>query len=123
LKDFNCILLVVFAFVNYYSLPIYTAFFKPWIPSLPANRISGIESYFVFTERLEPCNDLTGCSYEISVILLITLIGKQLVNAIIEILAIKVFNFWNYLYYHRDELDNNGGKRKDIERSTSITGI
>ena len=97
---------LVFAFVNYYSYPIYTAFFKPWIPSLPVNRISGVDSYFVFTERLEPCNDLTGCSYEISVILLITLIGKQLVNSIIEILATKLINFGYYLYYHSDEIES-----------------
>ncbi len=115
-------LFVVFAFVNYYSFPIYTAFFKPWISSLPANQISGTESYFVFTERLEPCNDLTGCSYEISVILLITLIGKQLVNSIIEILGTKIINFFNYLYYHRYELNNNNQEKKD-KSFTVTTGI
>lgn len=82
------------------------AFFKPWIPSVPTNKISGTESYFVFTERLEPCNDLTGCSYEISVILLITLIGKQFVNALIEKLATKISNLFSYFNYHRRELYN-----------------
>ncbi|CAF4404859.1 unnamed protein product, partial [Adineta steineri] len=85
-SDFDASLtlkLFIFAFVNYYSVPIYIAFFKPWISSLPTNKASGTQSYFIFTEKLEPCNDLTGCSYEISVILLITLIGKQLVNSII----------------------------------------
>ena len=42
-------------------------------------------------------------------ILLITLIGKQLVNSIIEILATKILNFLNYIYYHRNELDRNNG--------------
>jgi len=110
--EFFRLYFIVFAFVNYYSVPIYTAFFKPWIPSLPANKISGTESYFVFTERLESCNDLTGCSYEISVILLITLIGKQLVNSIIEILATKILNFFNYLYYHTYELDKNNEQQR-----------
>jgi hypothetical protein len=109
-----------FAFVNYYSVPIYIAFFKPWIPSLPGNKISGTESYFVFTEKLEPCNDLTGCSYEISVILLITLIGKQLVNSIIEILATKVLNLFNYYYYHKNELDQ---RKINIEQQRSFTSI
>ena len=101
---------IVFAFVNYYSYPIYTAFFKPWISSLPNNQIAGTDLYFIFKEKLEPCNDLTGCSYEISVILLITLIGKQLVNAFVEILAIKLANFVNYLYYHRYELNERIGR-------------
>jgi len=112
---------IVFAFVNYYSVPIYIAFFKPWIPSLPVNKISGTESYFVFTERLEPCNDLTGCSYEISVILLITLIGKQLVNSIIEILGTKILNLFNYFHYHKTELDYDDQEKK--RSFTSITGI
>ncbi|CAF1367665.1 unnamed protein product [Rotaria sp. Silwood1] len=114
--------LFIFAFVNYYSVPIYAAFFKPWIPSLPANKISGTVSYFVFTEKLEPCNDLTGCSYEISVILLITLIGKQLVNALIEILTTKILNLLNYFHYHKNELDNNNNQEKeDIEQQKSFT--
>lgn len=106
---------VVFAFANYYSVPIYIAFFKPWIPSLPGNQITGAKSYFVFTEKLEPCNDLTGCSYEISVILLITMIGKQLVNAMIEILTTKFLNLMNYLQYHRRELNS--------QRQTSFLSI
>ncbi|CAF1152640.1 unnamed protein product [Rotaria sordida] len=116
--------LFIFAFVNYYSVPIYAAFFKPWISSLPTNKISGTVSYFVFTEKLEPCNDLTGCSYEISVILLITLIGKQLVNALIEILTIKILNFLNYFHYHKNELDNNNNnnqEKEDIEQQKSFT--
>ncbi|UJR13801.1 hypothetical protein I4U23_000811 [Adineta vaga] len=107
--------LFIFAFANYYSVPIYIAFFKPWIPSLPGNQITGAKSYFVFTERLEPCNDLTGCSYEISVILLITLIGKQSVNAIIEIITTKLSNSITYFHYHKTELNR--------QRSfTSLTG-
>ncbi|CAF0755683.1 unnamed protein product [Adineta ricciae] len=120
-SDFDASLtlkLFIFAFVNYYSVPIYIAFFKPWIPSLPGNEIAGVKSYFVFTEKLEPCNDLTGCSYEISVILLITLIGKQLVNAMIEILTTKFLNLINYLQYHRRELNS-----KRQRSFLSINGI
>ncbi|CAF1244352.1 unnamed protein product [Adineta steineri] len=121
-SDFDASLtlkLFIFAFVNYYSVPIYIAFFKPWISSLPTNKASGTQSYFIFTEKLEPCNDLTGCSYEISVILLITLIGKQLVNSIIEILATKILNFFKYLYYHRRELD----KKTNIQLQKSFTSL
>ena len=74
---------------------------------------SNLQYRFVFTERLEPCNDLTESSYEISVILLITLIGKQLVNSVIEILATKIVNFFNYLYYHSYEIDQIKKKNKD----------
>lgn len=117
------LIILVFAFVNYYSVPIYVAFFKPWIPSLPTNKISSTDSYFVFTERLEPCNDITRCSYEISVILLITLIGKQSINALIELSTTKILNVLNYFYYHKNELTKSNPAKEQFEEEKSKMSI
>ncbi|CAF1577938.1 unnamed protein product, partial [Didymodactylos carnosus] len=96
--------LFIFAFINYYGTIIYTAFFKPLISNYPG---PGTDTNLVFTEQLETCGELTGCAYEVTISLLITLIGKQLANTIVEYFDTKITNILVYFRYHKNELSKN----------------
>lgn len=89
----------VFQFVNYYSSLFYIAFLKGKFVGYPSkyNRI--------FTFRQEECNP-GGCLMELCMQLVIIMVGKQAVNAIVEMLipylkrTIKELN-QNYGWYKR----------------------
>ncbi|XP_062141320.1 anoctamin-6 isoform X2 [Drosophila sulfurigaster albostrigata] len=85
----------VFQFVNYYSSLFYIAFFKGKFVGYPSkyNRI--------FSFRQEECNP-GGCLMELCVQLVIIMVGKQAVNAIVEMLI-------PYLMRTAKELNQNYG--------------
>ena len=85
-----------FQFVNYYSTLFYIAFFKDTLtgyPGKPNEIIIGDGRY-----RWAGCDG--GCSYELAVQLIITMVGKQLYNNFLEIIMpwlIKMYKKWSTL--------------------------
>ncbi|XP_017853044.1 anoctamin-1 [Drosophila busckii] len=84
----------VFEFVNYYSSLFYIAFLKGKFVGYPAkyNRILGF--------RQEECNP-GGCLMELCMQLIIIMVGKQAVNAIVEMLIpylMRTFKEFSYRY-------------------------
>lgn len=91
----------LFQFVNYYSSIFYIAYLKGKFVGYPAkyNRI--------FNLRQEECSP-GGCLMELCIQLVIIMIGKQAVNAILEMLIpflYKTFNTVRNKMYKTDESD------------------
>ncbi|XP_062988335.1 anoctamin-7 [Elgaria multicarinata webbii] len=78
----------VFEFINFYSSPIYIAFFKGRFVGYPGhyNKLLGI--------RNEDCGP-GGCLIELAQELLIIMVGKQVINNIQEILIPKLKTWWH----------------------------
>ncbi|XP_059806917.1 anoctamin-7-like isoform X1 [Hypanus sabinus] len=77
----------VFQFVNFYSSPIYIAFFKGRFVGYPGNYES------LFGIRNEACG-AGGCLIELAQELLIIMVGKQLINNIQEFVIPKLKRWW-----------------------------
>ncbi|KAM9316467.1 anoctamin-7 [Gastrophryne carolinensis] len=78
----------IFEFVNYYSTPIYIAFLK--------GRFVGYPGHYtrLFQFRNEDCNP-GGCLIELAQQLLIIMVGKQVLNNIMECVCPKLSIWWN----------------------------
>lgn len=78
----------VFEFVNFYSSPIYIAFFK--------GRFVGYPGHYktLMGMRNEDC-DPGGCLIELAQEMLIIMVGKQIINNIQELLVPKLKSWWN----------------------------
>ncbi|CAF0918307.1 unnamed protein product [Rotaria sordida] len=68
----------IFEFINFYSSLFYVAFFKGRSSSYPSTY--GAQRTNDFTEQCDPA----GCMVELSIQLLIIMVGKQIVNTVIE---------------------------------------
>ncbi|KAK7582131.1 hypothetical protein V9T40_013576 [Parthenolecanium corni] len=78
----------LFEFVNYYSSIIYIAFFKGKFTGSPSH-------YFrFFHHRQEECG-LGGCLTELCIQLAIIMVGKQVFNAVLEIVHPIFYRWWN----------------------------
>ncbi|MBN3298497.1 ANO7 protein, partial [Amia calva] len=77
----------VFQFINFYSSPVYIAFFKGRFVGYPGNyhTLLGI--------RNEDCG-AGGCLIELAQELLVIMVGKQLINNIQEFICPKVKSWW-----------------------------
>ncbi|XP_075425668.1 anoctamin-7 isoform X2 [Ascaphus truei] len=77
----------LFQFVNYYSTPIYIAFFK--------GRFVGYPGHYntLFRIRNEDC-DPGGCLIELAQEMLVIMVGKQILNNITEFVIPKVQLWW-----------------------------
>ncbi|CRK98840.1 CLUMA_CG011990, isoform A [Clunio marinus] len=89
----------LFQFINYYSSLFYIAFIKGKWPGTPAkyNRVFGL--------RQEECSP-GGCLMELFIQLAIIMIGKQALNALIEMalpLMMKKYNKFMFGYRQKDE--------------------
>ncbi|XP_007443076.1 anoctamin-7-like [Python bivittatus] len=78
----------VFEFINFYSSPIYIAFFKGKFVGYPGHydKLLGI--------RNEDCGP-GGCLIELAQELLVIMVGKQIINNIQEILIPKLKTWWH----------------------------
>ncbi|XP_054839763.1 anoctamin-7 [Eublepharis macularius] len=83
----------VFEFVNFYSSPIYIAFFKGRFVGYPGhyNKLLGM--------RNEDCGP-GGCLIELAQELLVIMVGKQIINNVQEILIPKVKTWWHRRNLH-----------------------
>ncbi|KYO24816.1 anoctamin-7 [Alligator mississippiensis] len=77
----------IFQFVNFYSSPIYIAFFK--------GRFVGYPGHYgtLFSVRNEECGP-GGCLIELAQELLVIMVGKQMINNVQEIVLPKLKGWW-----------------------------
>nr|CAB3221917.1 anoctamin-5 [Phallusia mammillata] len=75
-----------FQFVNFYSYLFYVAFFKQTFAGYPANY-----TYLFGEFRWDEC-DAGGCMYELSIQLIIIMLGKQIWNNVIELMMPWMIN-------------------------------
>ncbi|XP_071352161.1 anoctamin-7 isoform X2 [Trachinotus anak] len=86
-EDMFVLKVFIFQFVNFYSSPVYIAFFK--------GRFVGYPGHFntLFGVRNEDCG-AGGCLIELAQELLIIMVGKQLINNIQEFIFPKLRSWW-----------------------------
>ncbi|KAL4605003.1 anoctamin-7 [Arapaima gigas] len=77
----------IFQFVNFYSSPIYIAFFKGRFVGYPGNY------HTFFGIRNEDCG-VGGCLIELAQELLVIMVGKQIINNIQEFVFPKLRTWW-----------------------------
>ncbi|XP_029025968.1 anoctamin-7 [Betta splendens] len=86
-EDMFILKVFIFQFVNFYSSPIYIAFFKGRFVGYPGNY------YTLFGVRNEDCG-AGGCLIELAQEMLVIMVGKQLINNIQEFLVPKFRSWW-----------------------------
>ncbi|XP_029373757.1 anoctamin-7 isoform X2 [Echeneis naucrates] len=86
-EDMLILKVFIFQFVNFYSSPVYIAFFK--------GRFVGYPGYFntLFGVRIEDCGP-GGCLIELAQELLVIMVGKQLINNVQEFIFPKLRTWW-----------------------------
>nr|XP_013795138.1 PREDICTED: anoctamin-7 isoform X2 [Apteryx mantelli mantelli] len=94
----------VFQFVNFYSSPIYIAFFKGKFVGYPGNYVNFLGV------RNEECSP-GGCLIELAQELLIIMVGKQIINNMQEVVIPKLKCWWQ-----KHRLDSS--KKLDKERES-----
>ncbi|XP_034096595.1 anoctamin-7 [Gymnodraco acuticeps] len=114
-EDMYILKVFIFQFINFYSSPVYIAFFKGRFVGYPGNynTLLGI--------RNEDCG-AGGCLIELAQELLIIMVGKQLINNIQEFLLPKLKSWWQKrnrsprLKEQKGEKDEEGKGEKDEEQ-------
>ncbi|KAG9348203.1 hypothetical protein JZ751_001938 [Albula glossodonta] len=99
----------VFQFVNFYSSPVYIAFFKGRFVGYPGNyhTLLGI--------RNEDCG-AGGCLIELAQELLVIMVGKQVINNVQEFVCPKLKSWWQKRKFQhsnesdKEDIDQDGGK-------------
>ncbi|KAM6932944.1 anoctamin-7 [Xenentodon cancila] len=86
-EDMFILKVFIFQFVNFYSSPVYIAFFKGRFVGYPGNYNT------LFGVRNEDCG-AGGCLIELAQELLVIMVGKQLVNNIQEFISPKLKSWW-----------------------------
>ncbi|KAM6970142.1 anoctamin-7 [Aplochiton taeniatus] len=86
-EDMFILKVFVFQFVNFYSSPVYIAFFKGRFVGYPGNY------YTIFGIRNEDCG-AGGCLIELAQELLVIMVGKQVINNIQEFVCPKLKTWW-----------------------------
>lgn len=86
----------LFQFVNFYASIFYIAFIKPWFANPP-----GTASYKIGKYKTEEC-EASGCLAELSIQLLVILVGKQVINNLFEVGMVKFWTYFRRLLVHRN---------------------
>uniref|UniRef100_A0A3Q3WCA1 Anoctamin n=1 Tax=Mola mola TaxID=94237 RepID=A0A3Q3WCA1_MOLML len=86
-EDMFILKVFIFQFVNFYSSPVYIAFFKGRFIGYPGNYNS------LFGVRNEDCG-AGGCLIELAQELLVIMVGKQLINNVQEFICPKLKSWW-----------------------------
>uniref|UniRef100_A0A3P8YNZ6 Anoctamin n=1 Tax=Esox lucius TaxID=8010 RepID=A0A3P8YNZ6_ESOLU len=86
-EDMFILKVFIFQFVNFYSSPVYIAFFKGRFVGFPGNY------YTLLGIRNEDCG-AGGCLIELAQELLVIMVGKQLINNIQEFIVPKMKSWW-----------------------------
>ncbi|XP_051933320.1 anoctamin-7 [Hippocampus zosterae] len=86
-EDMFILKVFVFQFVNFYSSPVYIAFFKGRFVGYPGKYVT------LFGVRNEDCG-AGGCLIELAQELLVIMVGKQLINNIQEFIWPKLRAWW-----------------------------
>ncbi|KAL7831981.1 hypothetical protein AOLI_G00295290 [Acnodon oligacanthus] len=83
----------IFQFVNFYSSPVYIAFFKGRFVGYPGNY------NMLFGVRNEDCG-ASGCLIELAQELLVIMVGKQIINNVQEFILPKIKTWWHKRKLH-----------------------
>ncbi|XP_051255589.1 anoctamin-7 isoform X2 [Dicentrarchus labrax] len=86
-EDMFILKVFIFQFVNFYSSPVYIAFFKGRFVGYPGNY------HTLFGIRNEECG-AGGCLIELAQELLVIMVGKQLINNVQEFILPKLKSWW-----------------------------
>lgn len=86
-EDMFILKVFIFQFVNFYSSPVYIAFFKGRFVGYPGNYNT------LFGVRNEDCG-AGGCLIELAQELLVIMVGKQVINNIQEFVTPKLQSCW-----------------------------
>ncbi|XP_038549968.1 anoctamin-7 [Micropterus salmoides] len=86
-EDMFILKVFIFQFVNFYSSPVYIAFFKGRFIGYPGNYNTP------FGVRNEDCG-AGGCLIELAQEMLVIMVGKQLINNIQEFISPKLKSWW-----------------------------
>ncbi|XP_055082020.1 anoctamin-7 isoform X2 [Periophthalmus magnuspinnatus] len=86
-EDMFTLKVFIFQFVNFYSSPVYIAFFKGRFVGVPGNYNT------LFGVRNEDCG-AGGCLIELAQELLIIMVGKQIINNVQELVMPKLKAWW-----------------------------
>ncbi|XP_026176724.1 anoctamin-7 [Mastacembelus armatus] len=86
-EDMFTLKVFIFQFVNFYSSPVYIAFFKGRFVGYPGNYNT------LFGVRNEDCG-AGGCLIELAQEMLVIMVGKQLINNIQEFIVPKLKSWW-----------------------------
>ncbi|XP_062274505.1 anoctamin-7 [Scomber scombrus] len=86
-EDMFILKVFIFQFINFYSSPVYIAFFKGRFIGYPGNY------YTLFGVRNEDCG-AGGCLIELAQELLVIMVGKQLINNVQEFISPKLMAWW-----------------------------
>ncbi|XP_057695968.1 anoctamin-7 [Corythoichthys intestinalis] len=103
-EDMFILKVFVFQFVNFYSSPVYIAFFKGRFVGYPGKYVT------LFGVRNEDCG-AGGCLIELAQELLVIMVGKQLINNIQEFVCPKLRSWW--------QKRKRSGKPKEVEDQDS----
>ncbi|XP_020794308.1 anoctamin-7 isoform X2 [Boleophthalmus pectinirostris] len=87
-EDMFTLKVFIFQFVNFYSSPVYIAFFKGRFVGVPGkyNTLFGV--------RNEDCG-AGGCLIQLAQELLVIMVGKQIINNVQELLTPKLKTWWH----------------------------
>ncbi|XP_036611726.1 anoctamin-7 [Trichosurus vulpecula] len=105
-EDAFVLKMFIFQFVNIYSFPIYIAFFKGRFLGYPGNYST------FFGIRNENCIH-GGCLVELAQEMLVIMVGKQILNNLLEILLPKL-KVWKHRKNHAKQ------KRKNEKKTSNI---
>nr|XP_028586804.1 anoctamin-7 [Podarcis muralis]XP_028586805.1 anoctamin-7 [Podarcis muralis] len=100
----------VFEFINFYSSPIYIAFFKGRFVGYPGrySTLLGI--------RNEDCGP-GGCLIELAQELLVIMVGKQIINNVQELLIPKLKSWWQKRKSHSNRNEGQESSTKQLWES------
>uniref|UniRef100_A0A8C6TK48 Anoctamin n=1 Tax=Neogobius melanostomus TaxID=47308 RepID=A0A8C6TK48_9GOBI len=87
-EDMFILKVFIFQFVNFYSSPVYIAFFKGRFVGVPGNYNT------LFGIRNEDVMWCRGCLIELAQELLVIMVGKQIINNIQEFVIPKLKTWW-----------------------------
>ncbi|XP_007236828.2 anoctamin-7 [Astyanax mexicanus] len=97
----------IFQFVNFYSSPVYIAFFKGRFVGYPGNY------YKLFGIRNEDCG-ASGCLIELAQELLVIMVGKQVINNVQEFVLPKIKAWWNKRKLHPTQRENGANITENV---------
>ncbi|KAM9358744.1 anoctamin-7 [Symphorus nematophorus] len=107
-EDMFILKVFIFQFVNFYSSPVYIAFFKGRFVGYPG------KYHTLFGVRNEDCG-AGGCLIELAQELLVIMVGKQLINNVQEFISPKLKAWWHKRKIRLDLKEEEGEKVKSGE--------
>ncbi|XP_070685237.1 anoctamin-7 [Pempheris klunzingeri] len=119
-EDMFILKVFIFQFVNFYSSPVYIAFFK--------GRFVGYPGHYkmLFGVRNEDCG-AGGCLIELAQELLVIMVGKQLINNVQEFVLPKLRSWWQKRKIRPrpkegEEEEEGGGEEEEKEEEEEEVG-